>query len=144
MTVPLFIKRRQTSLRKYVNGKLFSESELKSMFKNKNKQEIKLIFNKVNEIVNECTFVCTVFSFKQIFLEGTKAASEAVDTFQELGINKINIGKKEYSGRNENVLEGKQLYDFLLDSIQNQELKQIIMDSKYFSEIIDRYKNVSL
>jgi uncharacterized protein YutD len=144
MTIPLFLRRRQISLRKYVNEKLFPDSELKILFKNKSKQDIKFIITKVNDIVNECTFACTVFSFKQIFLEGTKAASEAVDTFKKLGIRKINIGKKEYFDRNENVLEGNSLYKFLLDSIENKELKKIIKYSNYFSDIINRYKNVSI
>jgi len=144
MTIPLFLRRRQVSLRKYVNEKLFPYSELKILFKNKNKQEIKIIVDKVKDIVNECTFACTIFSFKQIFHEGTKAASEAVDTFKELGVHKINIGKKEYFNRNGNVLEGDHLCSFLLDSIKNQELKDLIKNSNYFSDIINRYKNVSI
>ena len=55
----------------------------------------------------------------------------------------MNIGKKEYFERNDNVLEGDRLYDFLLDSIQSHELKKLISNSNYYSEIIDRYKNVS-
>ena len=141
MTIPLFLRRRQISLRKYVNEKLFPDSEIRILFKGKSKQEIKIIVNKVNDIVNECTFACTVFSFKQMFLEGTKAASEAVDTFKKLGIQKINIGKKEYFERNENVLEGDRLYNILLSSIENQDLKNLINNSKYFSDIINRYKN---
>jgi len=78
-----------------------------------------------------------------VFLEGTKAASEAVDIFKKLGVPKMNIGKKEYFERNDNVLEGDRLYDFLLDSIQSHELKKLISNSNYYSEIIDRYKNVS-
>jgi uncharacterized protein YutD len=144
MTIPLFLRRRQISLRKYVNEKLFPDSEIRMLFKDKNKQEIKKIVNKVNDIVNECTFACTVFSFKQMFLEGTKAASEAVDTFKKLGIQKISIGKKEYYERNENVLEGDHLYNILLSSIENKELKNLIDNSRYFSDILDRYKNVSI
>ena len=142
MNIPLFLRRRQTSLRKYVNDKLFPESELKQLFKEKNKREVKLIVKKVNDIVNECTLACTIFSFKQIFIEGTKAAIEAVDTFKKLGIQKINIGKKEYCGRNENVLEGDRLYHFLINSIGSTDLRSLIEESKYFSEIIERYKNV--
>jgi hypothetical protein len=144
MSIPLFLRRRQISLRKYVNEKLFPNSEIRMLFKDKNKQEIKIIVNKVNDIVNECTFACTIFSFKQTFLEGTKAASEAVDTFKKLGIPKMNIGKKEYFERNENVLEGKSLYNILLSSIENKELKNLINNSKYFSDIISRYKNVPI
>jgi hypothetical protein len=144
MTIPLFLRRRQISLRKYVNEKLFPDSEIRILFKGKSKQETKTIVNKVNDIVNECTFACTVFSFKQMFLEGTKAASEAVDTFQKLGIQKISIGKKEYFERNDNVLEGDRLYKILLNSIENHELKDLINNSIFFSDIIDRYKNVSI
>jgi hypothetical protein len=126
-----------------VNEKLFPNSELQILFKKKEKQEIKSIVKKVNDIVNECTFACTIFSFKQTFLEGTKAASEAVDTFKKLGIQKFNIGKKEYYERNDNVLEGDCLYYLLLESIQDQELKKIIKDARHFYEIIERYKNVS-
>ena len=144
MTIPLFLRRRRISLRKYVNEKLFPDSEIRMLFKDKNKQEIKIIVNKVNDIVNECTFACTVFSFKQTFLEGTKAASEAVDTFKKLRIPKFNIGKKEYFERNDNVLEGEHLYKILLNSIENHELKNLINDSKYFSDIISRYKNASI
>jgi len=142
MNIPLFLRRRQISLRKYVNDKLFPDSELKLLFGKKNKQEIKDIVKKVNDIVNECTFACTVFSFKQTFLEGSKAAKDSVDTFKNLGILKISIGRKEYFERNENVLEGDRLYDFLLRSIESQELRSIISNSSYFSEIIERYKNV--
>jgi ABC-type ATPase with predicted acetyltransferase domain len=46
LTIPLFLRRRQTSLRKYVNEKLFPDSELKTLFKNKDKQEKKSLLKK--------------------------------------------------------------------------------------------------
>ncbi|MDR0473746.1 MAG: hypothetical protein LBH43_08785 [Treponema sp.] len=77
-----------------------------------------------------------------MFIEGTNEASTAVDVFKELGIQKINIGEKEYFERNKNVLEGDNLYYSLLESIENKEFKKLINNSKYFSDIIERYKNV--
>jgi len=144
MKIPIYIQRRLFSLRKYAYDSLYPEPVKSALFRGKSKDEIKVIAKKLISISKECGYVCYIFAMKQLFLEGTRAASIAVDTFKELGVNDFNIGKKNFADRNENVLEGKKLYEILLETITNKELQEFIQTANYFSEIIERYKSVSI
>jgi hypothetical protein len=144
MNLPLFIQRRLYPFRKYVNDVLFPASQIGYLLKDKNKEEKEKILKNIKQVIDECSFVCFIFSLKQLFEEGTKSASEAVKIFGELGVNKFYIGKKDYSENNNNVLEGEKLYKTMLNSITDEKLKGIIENSSYYSQIIDLYKNVSI
>ncbi len=82
MNVPIYIQRRQYQLRNYVLESLFPESDRNNRIKRMEKSARKDYVNKMNEIVNECTFVCYIFSLKQFFIEGSNAAKNAVDTLK--------------------------------------------------------------
>jgi hypothetical protein len=56
-------------------------------------------------------------------------------------VDKFSVGKKEFSENNDNVLEGEKLYEIMLNSINNENLKKMITESNYYSQIIDRYKD---
>lgn len=142
MNIPMYIQRRMYSFNKYVYDSLFPEGTKALLFKSKSKEEINVLAKKMIDISKECGYVYFVFSLKQLFLEGTKAASVAVDTLQELGITEFSIGKKEFKERNDNVLEGQHLYEIMIETISNADLQEFIKSSHYYSEIIDRYRNV--
>lgn len=144
MNIPVYIQRRMYSLNKYAYDSLYPEGVKALLFKGKSNDEIKVIAKKLIDISKECGYMCFVFSLKQLFLEGTRAASVAVDTFQELGIHEFNIGKKEFKERNDNVLEGQHLYEKMIETISNPELQEFIRSANYYSEIIDRYRDVSI
>jgi len=144
INVPIYIQRRQYQLRNYVLESLFPESDRNNRIKRMEKSARKDYVNKMNEIVNECTFVCYIFFLKQFFIEGSNAAKNAVDTFKEFNVDGFNIGNKKFEGRNEAVLEGDNLYQELLNNITNEKLKSFIMKTAFFSEIINEYKNVPI
>jgi hypothetical protein len=141
MNLPLFIQRRLYPFRNYVYDILFPDAYKGSVLKNKTKEEKKKIISKMNDIVNECSYACFVFSLKQLFEEGTNSASEAITIFKSIGTDNFSIGKKEFSENNDNVLEGKRLYELMINSISNEILKQMITESNYYSQIIDRYRD---
>lgn len=142
MKLPIFIQRRLFSFNSYVREKLFPDVYIGTLLKNKKTDERKNILKNINLVISECSYACFVFSLRQFFEEGTMAAEEAVDVLNGLGIESFNIGKKEYSKNNQNVNEGKELYKTMLNSISDKQLREIIENSTYFSEIIDRYRNV--
>jgi hypothetical protein len=144
MKIPIYIQRRQFSLRTYVYDSLFPSDKTKVLFNKKTAEEKASIKKKMKNIVDECSYLCFIFSIKQLFMEGTKAAENAVDTFKELGIKEFSIGKKLFRGRNKNVLEGKMLYEKMVFSIKDPNLKKIIEQTNNFYEIINRYKDVSI
>jgi hypothetical protein len=141
MALPLFIQRRMYSFKEYVYNALYPDDTKRKMFTNKTNEEKKQIISKMNDIVDECSYACFVFSLKQFFQEGTRSAKEAVSTFKELGVSEFYIGKKVFSENNTNVLEGENLYQIMINSINNQTLKTIIEESQYHSQIVDKYKN---
>jgi len=144
MRLPLFIQRRLYPFRNYVSDKLYPAAYIKQITKNKKPDERKIILKNINLIITECSYACFIFSLKQFFEEGTRAAAEAVDVFTGLGIDSFYIGKKDYSKNNINVNEGKELYEIMMNAISSIQLKNLILNSKYYSEIIDRYKDVSI
>jgi hypothetical protein len=95
----------------------------------------------MNDIVDECSYACFIFSLKQLFEEGAKSAAETATIFKSMGVDKFFIGKKEFSENNDNVLEGKRLYEIMLSSINDKTLKAMISESSYYSQIIDRYRD---
>jgi hypothetical protein len=95
---------------------------------------------RVKGIVNEASLVVFIFLLRRFFSDGTNAAIQAVDTFKELGIKSFQIGSKEFSGRNKNVMKGEKLAEKLLKTITDEDLKLLIMESKNVTQIINRYK----
>jgi hypothetical protein len=144
MKLPLFIQRRLYPFRNYVNEKLFPESQFNYLLNNRKKEHRREMIKKKNEIVSECSYACFIFSLRQFFEEGTRSAEEAVKVFNELGIDKFYIGKKDYSENNHHVNEGRILYDLMINSISDKNLKELIEKSSFYSQIIDKYKDVPI
>lgn len=80
---------------------------------------------------------------KKFFKEGTEAAIKAVDTFQDIGIKDgFQIGSKHFKERNENVLEGYRLADLLVEKIEDPDLLDLINNSRYVTQIIEKYRKI--
>jgi len=139
--LPLFIKRRMFAFRRYVKENLFPDGVNTTKFLPKEEYRIKI--TQMESIISECSFACFVFSLKELFQEGTIAARDAVTTFESLNISAFSIGNKIFERENENVLAGEHLYSQMLDSISDQNLKQIIEKAKNYHEIIGKYREFS-
>lgn len=140
LLMPRYLSNRFLSLNKYVWDNLFPEGKFNELSKDSNKQRKKRKIKYLRETANEASLVVFIFSIKNFFDEGTKAATSAVDTFKELQVSGFKIGNTFFSERNENVLKGSVLAMELLNEIQNSELKALISNSRTMTEIIEKYK----
>ncbi len=141
---PKFITNRFNSVSKYVWETLYPEHKIKKKIKNiKNKNERKKEIDRLREISNEASTVVFLFLINKFFIEGSKAAKDAVDTFKELGIEGFFIGRSYFSDRNEKVIQGDLISMQLLDSINNEKIKELVLKSKYIYEILENYKKIS-
>ena len=105
----------------------------------KRKEELR----RLKGIVNEASIVILIFILKKFFKEGTEAAIKAVDTFQDIGIKDgFQIGSKHFKERNENVLEGYRLADLLVEKIEDPDLLDLINNSRYVTQIIEKYRKI--
>ena len=140
---PRYIVTRFYTINNYVWKAFFPENELNERLK---KIENKDLSNKelarLKDIVSEASLLVFIFLLKRFFTEGSNAAKEAVDIFSELGIKGFQIGSKYFSERNENVIEGDELAEALISTIEDKELLDLINNSKQVYQIIDRYKQV--
>lgn len=138
---PKFLTIRFNSLNKYVQ-EIFLSSEslakIKLRFKTKDSRiaEIK----RIRRITDEASLVAFIFVIRKMFVEGSEAAKNAVDTFSELNVNGFRIGAKFFQGRNENVVQGELLAEKMLNSISDENTKALIKNSKFLYEILDNYK----
>jgi hypothetical protein len=67
-------------------------------------------------------FVAFVGALDQFLRGGTRAATQAVDLFAELGIKGFRIGSETFAERNEAVMRGTRLSEALRDTIDDQRL----------------------
>lgn len=140
---PKFITNRFNSVNKYVWQTLFPEKKIKELLiKLKTKAERRKEIVRLKSISDEASIVVFLFLINKFFTEGSKAAKDAVDSFKELKIDGFYIGQNFFSGRNEKVLLGDEISKKLLNSIEDEEVKNLIYKSEYVSEIIDKYKNI--
>jgi hypothetical protein len=140
---PKYISQRFSAINNYVWQSFFPDNSLNERLRRYETEELsKLELNRLKDIANEASLVIFIFLLKRFFAEGTNAAIQAVDTFNELGVNGFQIGSKFFSGRNENVMEGQLLADTLMNTITNQELITLINDSQYVSQIVTRYRDI--
>lgn len=140
---PKYISQRFSAINSYVWQSFFPDNLLNERLRRYETEELsKSELNRLKDIANEASLVIFIFLLKRFFAEGTNAAIQAVDTFNELGVNGFQIGSKFFSGRNENVMEGQLLADTLMNTITNQELITLINDSQYVSQIVNRYRDI--
>ncbi|MGV8139254.1 MAG: hypothetical protein AB2L20_29015 [Mangrovibacterium sp.] len=142
-SAPKFITARFNSVNKYVWQTLFSEQIIiKQTTKFKTKVERRKEISRLKSISDEASTVIFLFLINKFFTEGAKAARQAVDTFKELGVDGFFIGRNYFSERNENVKQGDDISEKLLSSIQDIKVKELITQSHYVSEILDKYRSL--
>ena len=139
---PRFIAIRFYSINKSVRSSLIPEELIKKKLTQKTtKKARKEEYQRLKSISDEAAIVAFIFIFRKLLIEGSNAAKNAVDTFEQLGEKGFYIGNDFFSGRNEKVIQGEKLADKLLKSIKDKKLKQLVLDSDYMSQILREYKN---
>lgn len=138
---PKYISSRFYTINNYAWKAFFPDNSLNERLRKIDNEKLsKRELSRIKEVVSEASLAIFIFLLKRFFDEGSNAAKQAVDTFAELGIEGFQIGSKYFSGRNENVIEGDILADALLATIEDKELIELINNSKYVYQIVDRYK----
>jgi hypothetical protein len=138
---PKYISQRFSAINSYTWTSFFPENSLNERLKKFPKsQESKAELARIRDVVNEASIVIFIFLMKRFFLDGTNAAIQAVDTFKELGIRSFQIGSKKFADRNKNVMKGEELAAQLMNSIMSEDLKKLINESQYVTQIIEKYK----
>lgn len=139
---PRFITRRFNSIKGYVRNTLYPEEVRQQIFKHlKSREERQEKNRQIKELTNEATLVTFLFLLRKFFAEGATAAKKAVDSLQELGVEGFFIGTDYFSERNPKVIQGDLLAEKLVASIEDPELRTLILDSQYVSEILQKYRN---
>lgn len=140
---PKFITTRFNSVNKYVWQTLFPEQTVKEqIIKFKTKADRKKEINRLKGISEEASTVVFLFLLNKFFTEGAKAARQAVDTFKELGVDGFFIGGNYFSERNEKVIQGDKISENLLASIKDEKAKELVTNSNYVSEILEKYRSL--
>lgn len=140
---PKFITARFNSVNKYVWQTLFPELTVKEqIIKFKSKAERKKEISRLKGISEEASTIVFLFLLNKFFTEGSKAARQAVDIFKDLGVDGFFIGGNYFSERNEKVIQGDKISENLLASIKDDKAKELVTNSKYVSEILDKYRSL--
>ena len=140
---PKFITTRFNSVNKYVWQTLFPEQTIKEqLIKFKTKSDRRKEISRLKIISDEASTIVFLFLINKFFIEGSKAAKEAVDSFKELNVEGFYIGGNYFSERNEKVLQGDKISEKLLSTIKDENAKELVVNSKYVSEILDKYRTL--
>lgn len=138
---PKYISHRFSTVNSYTWSYFFPENTLNERLNRFPKgKESGAELARIKDIVNEASIVIFIFLIKRFFIDGTNAAKQAVDTFKDLGIESFQIGSKKFADRNKNVMKGQELANQLMNSITSEDLKSLINESQYVTQIIERYK----
>ena len=129
-------------MNKYVRETLLPEQKIKEQLRKfPTKPEKQEEMSRLKAIAEEASIIVFLFLINKFFIEGSKAASNAVDTFKGLGVDGFYIGKSYFHERNENVVQGYNISKKLLESIEDHEVKELVVSSHSVYEILERYKN---
>lgn len=140
---PKFITSRFSSINKYVWESLFPESFREELIKKKkNKKDRKEELSRLKSISDEASIIVFLFLINKFFLDGSKAAKQAVDTLKDLNVDGFYIGQSYFSERNKKVLQGEQIAALMISSIKEETVRNLILKSNYVSEILDEYRKV--
>jgi hypothetical protein len=138
---PKFVTNRFNSINKYIWNTLVPEEVRKDKIgRKKTKAERTKEFQRLKGISQEAAIVSFIFFFRKFLLEGSEAAKRAVDTFDDLGQDGFYIGTNYFSKRNDKVMQGELLAERLLSSIDSRSLKELITESDYLYQILDKYR----
>lgn len=139
---PKYLIQRYISLNSYVWDSLFPPDGRGLIFsKIKSSKERKEKLIRMKTIVDEATVLVFIFITRKIFIEGSVASKNTVDTLEELGVKELFLGKKKFFKRNKNVVLGDKLAQRLLLTVKN-DIKPLLTNAKYVSDIIDQFKKV--
>lgn len=140
-SAPKYITQRYGSLNSYVWESLYPQAQKNKLLnKISNEEEKKGELRRMKEVVDEATLLLFIFVTRRFFEEGSEAAKRAVDIFKELGVNEFYLGSTKFEGRNENVLMGEVLANKLFESLP-YEMRSVIAESRFMSDILDRYRD---
>lgn len=132
---------RYNSLNRYVQESFLTPDKIEQIRQRfKTKDEKRTEIRRIKGIASEASLVAFIFIVRKMFTEGSKAAKNAVDTFKELNVDGFRIGSKLFQNRNENVTQGDELAENLLNSISDEKVKALIIKSQYLSEILREYE----
>jgi len=138
---PKFLTNRFNSVNKFVWETMFPEEKRNEIIKKKkSKIERKAEFIRLRSISDEAAIIVFLFLIYRFFIDGSKAAKNAVDTLKELDIQGFYIGSNFFAERNEKVIQGDKLSDILILALQDENVKRLVTKSTHVSEIIDEYK----
>lgn len=140
---PIFLTKRFNSVSGYVWETLFPET-LRNDILRKEKTKIgkRKELARLKSISDEATTIVFLFLINKFFIEGARAAKQAVDTLKELKVEGFFIGNNYFSERNEKVVQGDEISQMLISSIQDKKAKDLITKSNYISEILDEYRKI--
>lgn len=140
---PKFITNRFSSINKYVWQTMFPEQTIKErLIKYETKVERRKEIARLKSISEEASTLVFLFLLNKLFLEGAKAAKQAVDTFKGLNVDGFYIGGNYFSGRNEKVIQGDKISEQLIAAIQDEKARNLVTQSKYIYEILDEYRKL--
>ncbi len=138
---PKYLTLRYNSLNRYVQETFLTPETIEIVRQRfKTKDEKKAEIKRIKDIANEASLVAFIFIVRKMFTEGSNAAKNAVDTFKELNVDGFRIGSKYFQGRNENVIMGDILAEKLLNSISDDRVKGLILNSNYMTDILKEYE----
>jgi len=142
-SAPRYLTRQYGALNSYVwEGVFPRESRNRTLYKIKDESKRKERLARMKDVVDEATLLTFIFVTRKVLMEGTEAAKKAVDTLKSIGIKEFYLGKAKFSGRNENVMQGERLAKKLFSSLNN-DMQELISNSNFISDIINKYKDVN-
>ena len=140
---PKYISQRFFAINSYVWKSLFPENSLNERLRRLESEKSRAEeLKRLKDIANEASLAIFLLLLRKFFIEGSKAAIQAVDTFKELGVEGFQIGSKYFSERNKNVMEGEILSERLMDAVKSPELRTLILQSSFPFQILNRYKDL--
>lgn len=140
---PKFITNRFSSINKYVWQTMFPEQTIKErLIRYETKVERRKEIARLKSISEEASTLVFLFLLNKLFLEGAKAAKQAVDTFKGLNVDGFYIGGNYFSGRNDKVIQGDKISEQLIATIQDEKARNLVTQSKYIYEILDEYRKL--
>jgi hypothetical protein len=139
-TAPKYLNDRSGSLRSYVQEVLFPDRVRDLILRRASKGEKKRTITEIASVVEEATLLAYVFVTHRTFIEGSKAAKNAVDTFEELGVPGFYLGTTYFSRRNEAVILGDKLAEQMLAELDDT-AREIILRSEKLYQVLEPYRD---
>ena len=139
---PKYLSMRYGSLHSYVWQALFPQDYInKVLHKIDSPKEKKEKMMRMKSLADEASILVFIFYTKKMLTEGATATKNTVDILKELKVDEFRLGNTDFSKRNKNVVLGDILSEKLLSLLSN-EIKNLLSEVVYISQIIDYYKGI--